>query len=756
MFSTQYNIANYSMLVLPVYSTTYRCACVVFMSADYFSSSFNCFLIFYYFDFNNDGVFDTVVLGRVVPQTDPSGETRQTFVRESDFGAAGISDEADVLGVYFNANEVASQPPDLVRLRDRELRINQQAGLLTSLSLNDYRNTDILVFREATGELVVERRGFRDEEAPATSRLGLDGQQRFFYNMISRGPSDSQSFSRPISQFEEFNRRNGLTESFQRRDGDFLRPGETVQVVAINRATGYLGTARVRLDNSQSNPGGAVSIVVPDIVMRPPNLKVWAMRDFTVEQGLSQGEDRSLTIGSEGAALTSDTTVRILTEWLDHDGSPLPDGLSSDNGADFGYTGRLARIVAPGTLGGAAVNSDQNSDLAEFPIRPGLQTQAITVASNLTRPEHYYVHVIGMAENQHCVAGMSCPDFDTPGTTTPFDTRPRLLTPFMVPLFDEQDTFDQLNAFNAILRNQQNQEGQGEPVQPNRPLPSYVWQYRPEYQFSQFELAVQEINRINEGEAPVNLLAEDQPSISAGDDLVEILFDLLGPEFERLRPIDGEQEFVLALGGEEVLLTSTSGSSQVRFDNLAQLDQLNAEDLLSIRLYTNNDAGNILFEYGFGSVNAAVDLNRDGVVSLGDSPLTLAEVTEGSNSGSGGGDGSGGGSAIVASITLDPNITADDIIDATEANGNITITGIVGGSLVQDGDTVTLTINGNTFSGTVSNNAFSISVSGADLAADAHATIEALITTTDNNGNTVIANDTEGFSIKDPLINSLL
>ena len=45
-------------------------------------------------------------------------------------------------------------------------------------------------------------------------------------------------------------------------------------------------------------------------------------------------------------------------------------------------------------------------------------------------------------------------------------------------------------------------------------------------------------------------------------------------------------------------------------------------------------------------------------------------------------------------ITLDASITADDVINATEAATNISITGSVGGE-VSDGDTVTLTVNDN-------------------------------------------------------------
>ena len=90
--------------------------------------------------------------------------------------------------------------------------------------------------------------------------------------------------------------------------------------------------------------------------------------------------------------------------------------------------------------------------------------------------------------------------------------------------------------------------------------------------------------------------------------------------------------------------------------------------------------------------------------------------------------------APTASITLDPNITPDDVINASEAGSDIAITGTVGGD-VQDGDTVTLTVNGNTYTGTVSGGAFSIAVPGAQLVADADSVIDASVTTEDAAGN---------------------
>ncbi|WP_421328778.1 retention module-containing protein, partial [Aeromonas veronii] len=100
-----------------------------------------------------------------------------------------------------------------------------------------------------------------------------------------------------------------------------------------------------------------------------------------------------------------------------------------------------------------------------------------------------------------------------------------------------------------------------------------------------------------------------------------------------------------------------------------------------------------------------------------------------------------------ATITLDANITADDVINATEAGQQIPVTGSVGGD-VKVGDTVTLTVNGKTFTGLVlADKTFSINVPGADLVADSDKTIDAKVTTTDAAGNSTTATDTEGYSV---------
>ena len=95
--------------------------------------------------------------------------------------------------------------------------------------------------------------------------------------------------------------------------------------------------------------------------------------------------------------------------------------------------------------------------------------------------------------------------------------------------------------------------------------------------------------------------------------------------------------------------------------------------------------------------------------------------------------------SAAATISVD-NITADDIINATEAAGTVAITGSVGGDAAQ-GDTVSFTINGTAYSGTVdSSSNFSIDVAGSDLAADT--SFDATVTGTDNAGNSFSATTT--------------
>nr|WP_158152192.1 Ig-like domain-containing protein [Vibrio fluvialis] len=95
-----------------------------------------------------------------------------------------------------------------------------------------------------------------------------------------------------------------------------------------------------------------------------------------------------------------------------------------------------------------------------------------------------------------------------------------------------------------------------------------------------------------------------------------------------------------------------------------------------------------------------------------------------------------------ATITVDA-IAGDDIVNAQEAQGTVTITGTVGGDANVD-DTVTLTVNGKEYTGKVFADAegklvYSIDVQGSDLVADADSTIVASVSGTDEAGNAFTA-----------------
>ncbi len=125
----------------------------------------------------------------------------------------------------------------------------------------------------------------------------------------------------------------------------------------------------------------------------------------------------------------------------------------------------------------------------------------------------------------------------------------------------------------------------------------------------------------------------------------------------------------------------------------------------------------------------------------------MAGVTDGAgNSASANDSGAIDLTPPAASIAVDP-VTADNIVNAGEAGGTITITGTVGGD-VQPGDTVTLTVNGNSYSGAVlAGNTFAIAVAGSDVLADPDRRIDAAVTTTDAAGNSRTATAAHDYAV---------
>jgi len=89
------------------------------------------------------------------------------------------------------------------------------------------------------------------------------------------------------------------------------------------------------------------------------------------------------------------------------------------------------------------------------------------------------------------------------------------------------------------------------------------------------------------------------------DDLsyAELLYDLSGPEFDELPRFSGERQLVFAIGAEEARATIGLNGT-LRFDNPIHLSKLDDTDLLSIRLFQDNDAANILWQYDLSGIYA--------------------------------------------------------------------------------------------------------------------------------------------------------
>ncbi|HQN64375.1 MAG TPA: retention module-containing protein, partial [Methylophilus sp.] len=284
------------------------------------------------------------------------------------------------------------------------------------------------------------------------------------------------------------------------------------------------------------------------------------------------------------------------------------------------------------------------------------------------------------------------------------------------------------------------------------------------------------IKAINEGRDIGDVLEETAAGIDSGSttsygfDFVNLrrIVENLNPlafQFEANRIETPEITFAVADPNQGVLPTSGAGPSTPPSVVVDIVDaSLNVADSVSVVTFTFSEAptgftladisaagGTVsnLLPTGNPLVYTATFTANPGFEGVGSVSVTAGSYTNGVGTpGTGGSDTVGIDTAPpVPTISLDPNITADDTINLAESGQNIPVTGTVGGD-AQVGDTVTLTVNGNTYTGLVQPGlTFSILVPGADLVADPDSLIDAAVTTTDAAGNSATATDTEGYSV---------
>lgn len=540
------------------------------------------------YDFDGDEKPDLVVPGKKVKK-EVDGKEREVFIKTS-------LEEAELQGIYLSSRyesvpaNTEETAPDFTRLIDTAPDFQDRA-LLETISEADLRDTDIYVFRESNGQMIAERRGLHESEL-YKSYSGVDANEGSFrYTIHLRGEKEGLFSIYGIDQggknFSKWQSAGGFKEEFQKRNANHLKPGEMVRIIAINRPTGYMGSLRYRLESADAS-GGFMGFTGQRIEMAPPNLKVWAERKNKIEQGMTKGEEKKQLIGNEGAGLGSDISIAIYTDWLDADGTPLPEEL-----ADYGYTGRLAKVVAANQLAPVGANN-----LSQFEIKPGQHVQVIHLPEKVLAKQHLYLQVAGQPSNRN-------PDFSSGNGSGILKYRPSKFVPVMVPLHDEEA---------SELARQAYRKADKENPQLNlkKPEPMYSWQYRPELQFSLYELNLKEIRKVDAKGLVDSVYGDTKPVIAGSDQLIELFYDMLRSDVGELETWSylGEKELIFALGEDEVKVKFGKDQS-IKFEDLSHLGRLDVDDFLSLRLYSNSDQGNTLLEWAFEYLNVFPDTDEE-------------------------------------------------------------------------------------------------------------------------------------------------
>lgn len=487
-----------------------------------------------FLDLNRDRNTDFTVL---------DGETVNVYL--GDQAAAAQAGTTDLNGnlVDENGNPI---DPTLTRLADYEPDFEDK-GLLTGISAEDLKKTDIYVYRVSTGQTIVKKTGLLGREI-------IQNDGKFYYRMLIPGPLGNLNYGfgagRSSAALISWQEAIGMPEEMRGRKANALRPGEQIKLIAVNRPTGYIGTVTATLQNPTA---GRLDFPIDQIEMRPPNLRIRASRTYQIDGGHNRDAQARYQVGFEGAALTTDTIVELHTDWFDQDGTPLPIDLE-------GYTGRLAKVTGP--------NSLEGGEVATFPIRPGSYTQLVSFSGDILGSEHFYLHVSGF------------PAWQDPGVgagTGALQYRPKNYVPVKVGIYDEESTrrLRNLAEYNRV---------ENQPA--DYVAPVYRWSYRPEMQFSVLELV------LREQELNTEYDQEREQTTST----LDVDYTLNSSEFDRLDPFGAPVHYVFDLAGQE-LEAYTNEDGTVSFDNVETLRQVSADDVLTLSLLNNNDTANVLWQY---------------------------------------------------------------------------------------------------------------------------------------------------------------
>jgi len=482
------------------------------------------------------------------PHPDPAVKIIPGFVNDGDFICAITPVDSDVNNemlpdyeavVYpddpFECDTLDSQPK-IVRVKARTQSVEHQ-GLLKSISLADLKDTDVFIIRQFDGSLITSRRGMSEAELKQSSSFIGTHQNEFAFQLMVRGPAD-QSVNLKVrgdDSFSKFQSSAQMSPALHKRDGNHLKPFEALKVVLINRKTGYIGTGTTTYQQLTGAASNA-SVALDKIVMRPPNLKI------RVERTNKNIRATPMDVAYQGGVTVQDDVVKIQSEWFDHDGQPLPDVLQ-----EYGFTGRLAVVTGPNTL--------QNSAGEYYvTIKPGRHLQLLRVSEQALGGQHLYFQI--SANPSYSASSFA----GNPNASGPLRYRPQHYVPFMV-------------------------------------LVNNAWVYRPEMQFSSYDVALQRMEwEKTDGSIELLDLAKLQPNMTF-EHFIRFMFKVLGSPHPMLDSIGLSQDLVFAFGDKVQIKAKLGADQQYYIENIADHRKLSAEDLLSMRLFSLHDPNNILWQW---------------------------------------------------------------------------------------------------------------------------------------------------------------
>ncbi|HEX6549674.1 MAG TPA: hypothetical protein VF117_03295, partial [Gammaproteobacteria bacterium] len=489
-----------------------------------------------------------------------------------------------------------SPPADFQRVVDYAPDFNNE-GLLQQISLEDAKDTSLYVYRVSDGKLIASEKNLSDDDITHDDA----GNPVLHYRVVIPGSQgwDATSNAGVTDTAWQVNLKSSDSNPHH---FDSLRPGEQVEVVAVNRKTGYIGTATLALQapgrqttTPSTSTAGSLDVNHADIALAPPNLKIEAERTYTLDD-----KDAHHLIGYQGDALASDTYVVIKTIWLDEDGTALP---STPDG--FSYTGRLAKVISKdGNLGvvkGAAGSGStglNKNGLAEFSIMPGVHTQVVQLRGQDLSTDHFYIDVSG--EPKYDPSNFISAVDSGSGDGTRLSYRPSHYVPLRIPVYDE--------AASNQLRDQYQYLGSDL----STPPAVYQWPYRPEMAFSVLDLALQSLTLSQKSGSGTTTSSQTidltGPTGSSGimnallsnsnlDAIqAELVYSLTGSAYPLLPTIGAApQQLIFAVGGDEELAV-LGADGNVTFTHLGSLNDVQGSDLEALSLYDNADPSNILWQ----------------------------------------------------------------------------------------------------------------------------------------------------------------